>query len=243
MSYQILPREIIQEISKRLNVQDVLSQSQVSKHLYNISKNDTFWKYYVTKRYNIKEESNIKNWKDLAILLDQILLIFANAYKALPTNLFSFLIQTLIDADKLYTIQCIEEFQYFSDNNYAFYGYKYFPYNELNEIVNMYINQKYKFDFSQYETFNYIEESTGLQYFNHPQIHMKKDLLSYIVKPTEYWFGTNTFLVNFDSMFPYYEISDQQVKNYLNQYTFGLNNILFDTIYDEYLYQEIEEKN
>lgn len=235
MSYQILPREITQEISKRLNVKNVLSLSQVSKHLYNISKNDTFWKYYVTKRYNIKQESNIKKWKDLAILLDKILLTFAGAYKALPTNLFSFFIQTLIDTDKLYTIQCIAEFDYFFDNNYAFYGYKYLPNTELTKIVNMYINEKYKFDFSQYETFDYIEEATGLQYFNYPQIHMKKDLLSYIVKPTEYWFGTNTFLVNFDSMFPHYKISDQQVKKYLDQYTLGLNNILFDTIYDKYL--------
>ena len=211
------------------------SLSQVNKHLYNVSINNAFWKYYVTKRYNIKQESNIKNWKDLAILLDQILLIFAVAYKSLSTNLFSFLIQTLIDNDKLYIFNNIKEFDYFYNTNYAFYGYKELPNTELNKIVNTYINQTFIFDFSQYKNFDYFEEATGLQYFNYPQIHMKNDLLSYIIKPTEYWFGTNTFVVNFDSMFPYYKISDKQVKKYLDQYTFGLNNILFDTIFDEYL--------
>ncbi len=58
--------------------------------------------------------------------------------------------------------------------------------------------------------------------------------------PTIYWFGTNKYVVNFDSMFPYYKIKDIQVAKYLNQYTNSLNITLFDEIYEDMI-NDLEE--
>ncbi len=240
MSYQLLPKELIQEISKRLNVEEILSECQVDKRLSKFCKDDRFWEYYVKQRYEIKYRPDNLAWKNFAILLDKILLVFSQTYKAIRTDLFSFLIEKLIESNKISIFDNLDDFDYFAEDAYGFYGYKDLPYyinfkvTGLDKIVDQFIDEKYALDFSQYPKFEY-RKGGGLQYFNSKQIDIKNELLNYIRAPTIYWFGTNKYVVNFDSMFPYYEIEDYRVVEYLTEYTNSLNITLFDEIYQDML--------